>query len=920
MLAEWMTALWLRVKALVRRRQLDRDLNDELQFHLAMREEKLREQGVPAEEAHYAARRDFGNATQAKQAHRELWTFPFLETIWQDLLYGLRQLRRNPGFTAVAVITLALGIGANTAVFSLVNAVLLHNLPVPDPSRLALFSDNPSESMSMSRGIPSGRQTQFSYPFYKYVRDNSRLFEAICAFQTPEDTLTVREEGQPSGALQVAQGKMVSGNFFSVLGVRAVIGRTLTPADDKPGAPPVALVSFNYWQRKLAGNPGVVGRTFDVDGVSMMIVGVAPKGFYGVRLKAHYADFWMQLSLRPRLPLTVMPQARSLLTDSNTYWMNMMGRLKPGVTLEQARAEIDSELTQYLAARTGSKISKAEWQEIERAYVPLSSGERGLSQLRYQYAEPLRILLVVAGLVLLIACANVANLMFAHATARRGEMAMRLALGGTRLRIMRQIFTETVLLTGAGALAGAVLSWWSVRVLVTTVASKVPLSVRPDLAVLAFTAGVSFLAVILSGLAPALRATRVELISALKLGSAPGAGKRPRFEAGRALVVFQIAASLLLMVGAGLLVRSLVDLENQNLGFNPEHVLLVSIDPELAGYKSSELPALYHELVDRMNALPGVRSASIGMTSPMSGSQGGFQVSVEGQPQPASGIAPQVVVVGPHYFETEGMKVVAGRAVSKQDTASSTAVAVVNQAFVQRLIPHGSPVGLYFSPGPRFNPPGYEIVGVVQNARFSSVREPAGPMFFLSAFQLKSVMASVNEIEVRVAGDPPNVTAEVRRAVHEIDPNLPVTDVTTLRTQVNDSLGQQRLISGLTSLFGFLGLLLALVGLYGILAYSVVRRTHEIGIRIALGAQKGDVLRMVVRQGMKLSVFGVSIGIAAALALTQFLSSLLYGVKPTDPLTFIIVSLILLGVALLACYIPARRATKVDPMAALRHE
>jgi predicted permease len=412
----------------------------------------------------------------------------------------------------------------------------------------------------------------------------------------------------------------------------------------------------------------------------------------------------------------------------------------------------------------------------------------------------------------------------------------------------------------------------------------------------------------------------VQLVPALKLGSAPGAGKRTRLESGKTLVVFQIATSLLLMVGAGLLVRSLVDLEKQNLGFDPEHVVLVSIDPELAGYKSSELPGLYRKLVDRMNALPRVRSASIGMTSPMSGSWGGFQVSVEGQPQPASPVAPQVVVVGPHYFETEGMKIVAGRAISYRDTASSTAVAVVNQAFVRRLIPHGSPMGLHLSPGPRFNPPGYEIVGVVQNARFSSARKPPEPMFLLSAFQLKSVMASVNEIEVRAAGDPPNVIAEVRRAVREIDPDLPITDVTTLHTQVNDSLGQQRLISDLASLFAILGLVLAAVGLYGVLAYNVVRRTHEIGIRMALGAQKADVVRIVIGQGIRLALIGVGIGVVGALALTRFLSNLLFGVKPTDPLTFIAVSLVLIAVALLACYIPARRAANVDPIVALRCE
>jgi predicted permease len=419
---------------------------------------------------------------------------------------------------------------------------------------------------------------------------------------------------------------------------------------------------------------------------------------------------------------------------------------------------------------------------------------------------------------------------------------------------------------------------------------------------------------------PAFRAAGVDLVPALKSASGPNLGQRTRLGAGKGLVVFQNAASLLLLVAAGLLVHSLVDLENQNLGFRPEHVLLLDIDTELAGYDSKQLPGLYHELLDRMGALPGVRSASIGMTSPMSGSSAGFEVSVESQPPPAGGGAPYVVAVGPGYFETEGMRIVRGRAISAVDTETSIPVAVVNQAFVRKFIPRGNPIGIRFSAGPQFKAPGYGIVGVVGDAKYSSAREPAEPMFFLSAFQLQSVMTNVNEIEVRAAGDPASLTGEVRQAIHEVNSNLPITNVTTLATQVNDSLGQQRAISGLTAFFGTLGLVLTSVGLYGITAYGVARRAHEIGIRMALGAEKRDVLRMVMGQGLKLALAGVAIGMAGALALTRFLSSLLYGVRPTDPPTFVVVSFVLIGVALVACYIPSRRATRVDPIAALRHE
>ena len=916
-----------RLGALFRRPKPVDDLEEEIRAHLEMEEQENREAGMSPEEAHYAALRRFGNLTLTQERSKAMWGWNSVETLWQDLRYGLRQLRRNPGFTVVAVLTLALGIGVNTAIFSLVNAVTLRNLPVRDPGRLVLFSDNPGESLSINEPTsPSdlaelaGRQTLFSYALYRDFKDHSRLFEGICAFQTPEDTLTVRMEGQSRGGVQVGQGKLVSGNFFAVLGLRAAAGRMFTSEDDEPNAAPVAVMSFNYWQEKLGGDPAIVGRVADIDGVPMTVVGVAPRGFFGVRVKAESANLWMPLSLRPRLPLTIMPQAKSLLANPNAYWLNLMGRLKTGVTLARARAEINGELWQYTTGRIGSKITEVDRQKIRRAYVELAPGGRGLSDLRHEYSAPLRVLLAIVGLILLIACANVANLMLARATSQQKEMAMRLALGGTRGRLIRQILTESVLLAIPGAATGALLASWGVTALVALVAAKVPLNVRPDLAVLGFTAGVCALAVILFGLAPAFQAAGVDLVHALKSGGAWEFGQRVRLGLSKGLVAFQIAASLVLLVGAGLLLHSLVALENQNLGFSPEHVLLVTVDPELAGYDSNQLPGLYRQLTDRVSALPVVRSASIGMTSPMSGSWGGFEVSVEGEPAPSSRGNPQVVAVGPQYFETEGMQTIAGRPISAQDTGTSAPVAVVNQAFVRRFIRGRNPIGKRVGIGSTFKPPGIEIVGMASDAKFSSPREPAEPMLFLSAFQLQSVITYVNEIEVRAAGDPTSVIEEVRRAIHDIDPNLPITNVATLVSQVNDSLGQQQAVSGLAGFFGILGLVLACVGLYGIMAYSVTRRTHEIGIRMALGAKKNDVLRMVVGQGLKLAVIGVTIGIAGALALTRFLASLLYGVKPIDPLTFIAASLILTAVALAACCIPARRAAKVDPMIALRHE
>ncbi|MGH9354374.1 MAG: FtsX-like permease family protein, partial [Terriglobia bacterium] len=420
--------------------------------------------------------------------------------------------------------------------------------------------------------------------------------------------------------------------------------------------------------------------------------------------------------------------------------------------------------------------------------------------------------------------------------------------------------------------------------------------------------------------APALRSTRVELVPALKAGSSSATIQRTPLGLNRSLVIFQIAISLLLLIGAGLLIHSLVNLENQNLGFSPKHVLLVSINPELAGYKSKQLPSLYREIVDRISALPGVRSASIGTTSPMSGSTTGADVTIEGQPRHQGEDKTRLIAVGPQYFETEGMRIVRGRGISLQDTAASAPIAVVNQSFARRFLPKESPVGRQFSLGSTFKAPGIEIVGVVEDAKYASAGEAADPAFFLSAYQMEFILSYVNEIEIRTAGNPAGVTTEVRRAIHGIDSNLPITDVKTLARQVNDSLGQQRAISGLTSFFGILGLVLACVGLYGIMAYHVARRTNEIGIRMALGAQRGDVLWMVLRQTLFLIAIGIAIGIPVALAFARLIANQLYGLKPTDPLTIAVAVVVMAGISLLAGYLPARRATKVDPMTALRCE
>jgi predicted permease len=851
-----------------------------------------------------------------------MWGWNWLGHLLQDIGYGIRMLRKSPGFTLIAVLTLALGIGANTAIFSMVNAVMLRSLQVREPGQLVLFSDNPKEGMSVGSGLSEeGRWQEFSLPLYQDLVRRNRLLEGICAVQSGDNTLAIRFAGNRYGTgTEIATGKLVSGNYFSVLGVDAVAGRTLTPADDQPNAPAGAVISFNYWKSKLSGDTAVVGSAVDIDGIPVTVVGVAGRGFYGVRLKQDPEDFWLPLSLRPRFSPTALPFAPRDFNDPHTAWLDLVGRLKPGVSLAQANADIDGELRQYLAGLLGSAADENDRQKLQRQYVSLAPGARGLSEMRHEYAAPLNILLTIVGFVLLIACANVANLLLSRTRVRQREMALRLALGATRGRLVRQLLAESLLLAILGGAAGVLLASWGVSVLVSLVPPKVPLNIKPDLAVCGFTVGVSLLTVLLSGLTPALKSVGAEVATALKAGSRAIGARPSRLGLGKSLVVFQIAVSLLLLIGAGLLIRSLIDLENEKLGFSPEHVLLVNVDPNLARYQPKQLPNLYRELLDRISAVPGVRSASIGSESPMSGGESYTDVSVQGESKHKNE-AVRLVMAGPRYFETEGMRIVAGRDISVQDIAASTPIAIVNRAFAQRFLPNLNPVGRRFSMGSPFKAPGMEIVGVVEDARYSSPAEKPEPAFFRPVEQMEAFLTGFPaEIEIRAAGNPVDLAAEVRRAIQLVDSNLPIEEVTPLSSQVRDSFGQQRTISQVTGFFGFLGLVLACVGLYGIMAYNVALRTNEMGIRMALGANRSEVLRLVVGRGMLLTVIGMAAGIVCALALTRFLSSVLYGVRPTDPLTFASVSMLLASVAALASYVPARRASKLDPMVALRYE
>jgi macrolide transport system ATP-binding/permease protein len=841
-----------------------------------------------------------------------------MSTFWQDVKYAIRLLAKSPGFAAVAVLTLALGMGANTAIFTLLDAVVLKTLPVPNPSRLVVFDNGPGQGTQVSTPPPTGTWHYFSYPLYVYLHDHNEAFTNLAAFRSGEAAMAVRIEGRPSSAApNRALGHLVSGDYFQVMGVNVLLGRVLAPSDDRPNAKPAAVISYGYWKTQFSGSSAVIGQTVVLNSTPFTIVGVMPQSFFGERV-GKAPDFWVPLNFQPQIEL-----AKSFLTEKDAYWLNLIGRLRPGESRVQANAIVNVQLRQFLTEQAGSKLDRDARDRIAHSSILLASGARGISGLRFRYSQPLEILLVAVGLVLLIACANVANLLLARSAARQKEISMRMALGATRSRLVRQWLTESLALSGLGAITGVVLSAWGVDALVGLLGREVFVNVLPDARVLTFTLVVLVVTAILFGIAPALRASRIEPMLALREHSAWAASRAARSGLLRALVVLQVALSLWLLVGAGLLARSLANLQDQQFGFNPSNVLLVSINPRIAGYQPAELTNLYQKMLDRLNTLPGVRSATIASYSPLSGFDRSNDITIQGRPRhQGEDMDVDVELVGPSYAETLGLNVLLGREIGPQDTPATAKVAVVNEAFVRRFLPGQNPIGRRFNFGgpEQKNPVEYEIVGVVNDAKFYDVREASGPLVFASILQAQDPSAFLSEVELRTAGDASAAAGEVRSAIGQVDSRLPITDVETLRGQVNDNFREIRLTASVAGLFSLLALALAAVGLYGLLAYSVAQRTNEIGVRMALGARPIDVFRMVLDKGIRMVGVGLVLGIAGALALTRALGSLLYGVGSADPATYIVTAVVLVAVATLACYVPARRATRVDPATALRNE
>lgn len=692
-------------------------------------------------------------------------------------------------------------------------------------------------------------------------------------------------------------------------------GRLLTPEDDKPGAPPVAVISNRYWQLSLNSDGNAVGKSFILNGKSFTVVGITPPEFFGERVR-QAPDFWLPLTFQPQIEIR-----DSFLTDNEAYWLMVMGRLKSATRLEQAQAEVNLALRQFLTEQAGSNLSDDRRRAIDNTYIQLVTGAGGISGLRTHYAKPLQTLMAIVAMVLLIACANIGGLLLSRGAARRAEVSLRMALGATRFRVIRQFLTESLLLAAIGGLCGIFVSLWGVRFLVSLVAKDSPLNTTPDLNVLVFTVGVSLVSGVLFGLVPAVRASKTDLASAMKLKNRTGGG-RLRLSFTSALVVMQIGLSMVLLTGAGLFARSLLMLQNENVGFEKSNVLLVRIEPRLAGYKPAELSSLYHQMIDRLSTLSGIRSVSIATFSPMSGSNRTSTIAIPGYtPQPNENMDIQDMLVGPNYADTLGLQLLQGREIGPRDTPSSAKVAVVTKAFAERFFKNQNPIGRFISFGDATKQDELlEVVGVMSDVKWENSRDTIEASVMRPILQVQDEGAYTASVLIRTNTNPANLAAAVRQVIAQVDDRIPIFGVTTLTEQVRETMNQDRLVAQLVSFFGGVALLLACIGLYGVMAHGVARRTNEIGIRMALGAERKTIVGMILRETLLLVTLGLVIGVPAAFLAARFISSQLFGLGPGDPRTFIAAAAVLIVVAVVAGYIPARRASRVNPLTALREE
>jgi putative ABC transport system permease protein len=891
----WWQELIFIIRRLIHRRRVDRELDEEIRAHMEMEVERNIAAGMAPEEARLAARRSFGSVALAKEDSRAMWGLGSLETLGQDLRYGMRTLLKNPGFTTVAVLTLALGIGANTAIFSVVNGVLLKSLPFPESERLLELSETSKDAPAM----------MIAYPNYLDWRARQTVFEDLAARMNGGGVLT--GGGEPERVF----GRLVTASFFPTLGVKPHLGRFFNEDEDKPGSAAVIVLGYSLWRRRFGGDPSLIGKTVFYNSESWTVIGVTPANF----------DFYGQNNLSNDffIPLGQRAADWEFMRDRRSHSVWVTARLKPGVTIERARAQMKSIAAQlekqYPASNTGAGVGLVSFLD---SYV---------GDTRYA-------LLVISGavaIVLLIACANVANLLLARAAARRKEMAIRLALGAGRFRVVRQLLTESMTLALAGGALGLLLAVWGIELLVRLAPDSLPRmgEITIDPRALGFTALVTLLTGVIFGLTPALQTSKVDLNDTLaETGRQASGGAGARRLRG-ALVVAEIALSLSLLVGAGLLLKSFRRLMEVDPGFDARNVLTLRPRlPDLKYREAAQSTGFLKEASRRIAALPGVREVSVATGFPLGRTRGQNGYWIEGQPEPQKPGDWSVALtqsVSESFHRTLGVTLLAGRYFTEGDTADAPPVALVDDHFVRRHFPDGS-INDALGKRLRFGGAGEvwrEIVGVVRHVRHNNLEVEGDPQIYSPWLQMNprelAEWSRVMDVIVKTSGSPMSLVAPIKREIQAMDKDQPG-NAQPLEALVAQSVAPRRFNLSLLGLFALIALLLGAVGLYGVMSYAVTQRTRELGVRLALGAQKSDVLRLVIKQGMVLSLIGIVIGLTASYALTRLMTSLLYDVSATDPLTFSSIALLLSAVALLACWIPARRATKVDPLTALKHE